>query len=457
LANGPGDDTFVALINATPYVWKRGYQHSYDMKRWSEDWPIEIKPKESVLADIQRWESPDAAGEIAYHIDGTTQPMSFMLKLVSANDQHYPGLFRVKFLENFRTVNQKPGSETFLGWQPSGAVVFVLMGVEGDFMTNNDLGGNWMQEMLPYIGNHTLREVALPRTHHSGVWTSTTNIGLGNPHNSVCQTERLGEQLRDSGIRVIDLRPVLHSSEFWDAHVSAGAGLYHGVLGASVEAMVETINEFQSQYPGELIIIDIRESHSRNMDHGFRGLDAVDRTQLYSQLLSLRNRVSAAVDVDVTGIPLKDLIGGGKSGVIIKIDDKFTDAPLAGEGFVKAANFPLSSRWSDTHDPSRMARDQIGMAEAFRRARDADVLHLEWILTQTIGQAMAVDTPEESILGQSKWAQSFLFKELWDSLSEESYPNWVGVDGVYVDHLLMFSAAINRCLLAEMCWQLTPP
>lgn len=448
------DETWMVLVNATPYTWKRGYIHQYQMPDWLDDCPEYILPGQSVSVWIQpakgifNWR--DSGADVEYHIVGTSEPTSFMAKFSNTD----PSSLKIQFRGGMFSLNNLKDSKHDLGVNKfPGGSAFILAGKEGEFITN-DPPIDWMQAMLPKLANVPLRKIVLPRSHHSGMWKSFQSIGFGQPANTQTQSVHLRHQLGDGGIRVLDFRPVMFRDHFYESHGDHLLGMYHGVLGASLSEMIGFVNEFNSKYPGELIIWDVHGDQAWNGDHGFRSLHQEDREALYAQFLGLEHRMSFPDnDTDISQWSLERFIGNRTSAVIVNFDetwrqkdgDKF---PGSQHGFVTGRNFPLTHQWSNAAHTHDMVKDQVNKFHEVRRTPDSPVHIADWVVTQ---QGIQAALPTHSILEMAAPAWRSLFEDLWQQSTSETYPNWVGVDNVRGNQHKSLIMAMNHCLVAKKC------
>ncbi|KAI9167574.1 Chromatin remodeling factor mit1 [Paramyrothecium foliicola] len=443
----------VNLVNATPYRWRRGYIHSYQIPRWKKDWPEYIDVGESAEVSAKVFvdgPSKDTAGEVVYHLEGTSKPMSFMVEYRKGKKHQ----FWIKFLDDLETIRSPKHSELNLGLQRDpGGIGFVLAGKEGDFISN-DPPISWMQAQLPLIGHLPLREIVMPMSHHAGLWKSVKRIGFGMPINTQTHNAKLDDQIINSGVRVLDVRPAKFDGDWREGHGTKLAGVWHGVLGAKLEEMIDIVNKFCDEHPGELFIWDVHPTHAWNGDRNFRGLDDWDRWYLYRTFKRLKHRVSVPDNEDLTAWPLNRFIGNKTSAVLVRFDESWTANkyfPGGAEGFVTNASFPLSHRWSETGSASKMAADQLKHLRASRPGRGSRLFRSDWLLTQVGVKAVL---PQESIRTLAGAAWRALYRELWQGVTGETYPNWIAMDAMHGNELKAMVMAMNHCLVAKRCGDL---
>ncbi|CAM1500679.1 Fc.00g098410.m01.CDS01 [Cosmosporella sp. VM-42] len=451
-------DNYITLINATPYRWRKGYSHSYQVFHW-DDWPEYIEPGESFryLSSLHGPHSGDSAGEVAYHLEGTKKPMSFMVERRKGKNHDT----WIRFLEDLETKGNGKLSEHNLGHQGVyGSANFIIAGTEGGFYSTEPPTA-WMQSLLPEIGKQSLREIVMPRSHHAGLWKANHLFSHGKQGNTAAQSRDLKFQLTQGGSRVLDIRPNFHKGKIWEGHGTFFMNQWCGTLGATLDDMIDTINEFQKKNPGELIIWDVHPKDAWWVEdtHGIphwkhHGMREEDREFLYKTFKKLENRLRVPENEDITEWPLERFIGGKTSGVLIRVGESWAEEdifPGGKEGFISPRNFPYSHHWSDTSDNGEMFNDQLEYLAKARPRRDSMVYHADWILTQ---QDTAVLGYEASIPELNLKAWTGLYKEFWDRVDENTYPNWIAMDGIQSTELSALVVAINYCLVAKRCGEL---
>ncbi|EFZ01621.1 phosphoinositide-specific phospholipase C-like phosphodiesterases superfamily [Metarhizium robertsii] len=448
------NETHIGLINATPYRWLKTYNHSYQLWQWEKEWPEYIEPGKatSVSVKTSKHLMTDTAGEATYRIEGTSKPMSLQVQYL-AGRQH---TVAVQLLENLETIYSKRNTTYNLGFLPrSGGSGFILAGVEGDFISN-DGPSTWMQAQLHEIGHLPLREIVMPRSHHAGQWKSQEDFGWGSAFNTQTQTLTLYEQLDRGGIRVLDVRPGLKRGKFYEHHGSLVANIFHGVLGASLEEMVDMQNKFMADHPGEMYIWDIHDTDTRDGDRKFKPLDDEGRQKLYDKLRRLNHRADVSNVTDISRRPLNWFINSnasrqGKSCLLVRVPTSWATMehfPGRQEGFVTGDNLPLNSRWSNTNAYQTLVKDQVaGLIEA-RRSRSSELYNMDWLITQS-GQGVVI--PSISIITLAGVAWRTLYYQFWDALTDHMYPNWITMDAIHDNSLKAMAMTINKCLGVRKC------
>ena len=453
-------DTYISLINATPYEWHRGYNSSYQLKNWSTGWPKRILSGQSHTMVVRRARGSfprDSAGDVIYHLKGTKKPMSFMVR-------YTPGIkdgVSVQFLEQLQTLNNAKNTLHKLGFNRiPGGVGFILAGTEGDFLSNDPPLG-WMQAQLHEIGDLPLKEIAMPRSHHAGQWKNEESVGFATPANTQTHRLPLEDQLGNGGIRVLDVRPVLRHKLWRESHGGFIGPYYHGMMGATIREMVGMVNTFLEETKGELVIFDIFDQETRNGDSRFRPVNDDELKILYKELMKLKHLIAVPEDHDLTEWPLRRFLNIAyskhnkvRSAVLIRVHPSWAARkhfPGSKKGFVTGVNLPLKSRWSDVGDVKKMATDQITSLKNARPNRNATLYNVDWLLTQ---KSLSAVFPLQSIMTMALQAWRAMYDELWGALTDQTYPNLLTVDNIHGNEHKTFVMAINKCLAARKCGDL---
>ncbi|KAG5974242.1 hypothetical protein E4U58_003388 [Claviceps cyperi] len=469
-------DTHISLINATPYRWHMTYNSSYRLMEWDLNWPLYIYPGTSVTLRVNNLPhillpSNDAAGEVTYEIEGTRQPASFQV-------QYRPGRRHrvfIQFLDQLKTLNNDVNSLHYLGLDNVvspvaallggegslfGGVGFVIGGKEGDFISING-PKQWMQSQLAEIGDLPLRSIALPRSHNSGMWLPRYRIGLGQPENCLTQSRSIYDQVSSGGVRVIDYHPLMLKNKRY--HASTGYWLgpkYHGMKGPELRLMIDQLNRFMYESPGELFIWDLSFPDARSANRHYKMLNDADLRRLHEELKVIKHRVDLRHlrKQDITLRPLKDFISPehkqtGRSTVIIRVPSAWAKKGFfpAKEGFISEDNFPLNSHRVRTRKFTWFADNHVAALKEARPSRIAMMYNMEWFLHESTLDILKV-MPSNLEFNNAVWP--FFCNQLWSNLSDTTYPNMVSMDNVHGSSLKAMVMVINKCFVARRCGSL---
>jgi hypothetical protein len=226
------------------------------------------------------------------------------------------------------------------------------------------------------------------------------------------------------------------------------------MLGAHLEDMINAVNTFCEEHPGELFIWEVHAMDAWNLDRGYKPLDDQDRRDLYAVFKKLKYRIPVPDNRDITMLPLEYFIGNKTSAVLVRVHESWVRKghfPGGAEGFVSSANFPVAHRWSETGVPAKMAKDQLKHLYQSRPRPDSTLFRSDWLLTQVGLEAVA---PQRSIIEMGLAAWAALYDEMWKGINAMTYPNWISMDGIEGSGLKAMAMTINHCLAAKRCGSL---
>ncbi|EGX95937.1 LysM domain-containing protein [Cordyceps militaris CM01] len=446
----------VGLLNATPYRWERMGDVANDCRRKGEiETAIEIiEPGAAITAfEESVWLRPQCTKEVKYKLVGTKEDMWFTLHThKNTATIEYGGALETMGGGEAGSGRNARGSILDLGLSTGAYMVtFALAGVEGNFFAN-DVPTNWMNSMMDEIGNYTLRDVLLPRSHHSGMYVVRSHNGVGTEHNTETQSYNIYHQLKVGGVRVLDCRPtVATNGRVHESHGSKVLGLWHGALGEDFETAVQMINQFNKDYPGELIIVDVSGAEMLE-GRKFTSLKADGVARVIDIFKGLENRLVLKPGEDMTKLPLNELLVGGRSGVVVRMEEwRIRDVdnwPGPAEGFVTPTEMPLRKHWTDEERPRKVAEDQLRMLERQREKGNAEPLYNAELLIVQKGINL-INGRKITELNDPAWVM--LIDTFWLAFRGVVYPNWISMDAIRGDQLRAVSVAVNMCFVAKRC------
>ncbi|KAI9370696.1 PLC-like phosphodiesterase [Aspergillus egyptiacus] len=252
---------YVTIVNLTPHRFKLDRTHSYQMDIF--DWG-DI-PSGRARQNIAHYTTRvganpvDTGGEAYYSIVGTDK--RFEIRATTHIPHDYPR----------RTVidlsDMGLGQREYLDPRAEVPVTLVITGSNGHgFRASLTYGqGNWMKGLYDVIKDRPLQHIVMPGTHDSGMSTISGQIvSIGSEGNTQTQGLNIYDQLR-VGARWFDMRIVsVHKAneadyDFWIAHVNdENADVPVGNTGESLADVINEVNRFTSENPGEIIILKIR-------------------------------------------------------------------------------------------------------------------------------------------------------------------------------------------------------
>ncbi|KAM0415754.1 hypothetical protein ACHAPT_013302 [Fusarium lateritium] len=460
------------IVNSTPYRWRKGYTHAYQMTNWNKNWPNYIEPGQAarVSTSTGQYNAWDAAGEVVYHLEGVSEPASFMVSRKKPKDGDHifkwdmPNEIWVTFKENLKTLNSpKKTARKLKWWDWPGGTQWILAGKEGNFIAD-DAGPAWMSERIDQIGHIPLRELSMPRSHHAGMYRMTEDAGMGTIYNSLTQYRDLKYQLTEGGVRVIDVRPFFihdkkHGYRAFEAHGAVVGASWHGVVGAPLREMIDQVNEFNKKHPGELIIWDIHPAQALVKNHLSGEVEQMSeghRAMLYEEFKRLKHRIEVPDHGDLTMWPLEKFVGNGTSAVLIRTHREWIKDeswPGGAKGFITTDSFPVHQVWTDSQDVTQLTERMLPEMTRMKRKRNSKIFFADWVINQKGFDVVASKTP---ITDLAVMAYKAMYYEFWEALTTDTYPNWIATDGIYSSELKSFAMAINHCLAAKMCGKMVP-
>ncbi|KAH7261771.1 hypothetical protein BKA59DRAFT_1822 [Fusarium tricinctum] len=262
---------YFTVVNLTPHTFKYDSDGSHynQMKKWDfgDVEPGRARQNTAFYDDGGGFGfRVDAKGEAYYTIGDTGK--KFVVRVTNNfDDEKHP--YRVIWDLSDMGAGQRevkcPDEET--------AVTLVITGspdYEHGFITSIRFGrGDWMHMIHDTIKDRKLREVIMPGSHDAGMsYLSGKFHGDGTKGNTQTQGININHQLW-AGSRWYDLRVVsIHKGSmadndysFWISHMSELGGIYHGNTGESLNEVIDEINDFTSENPGEVIVLQFRYLH----------------------------------------------------------------------------------------------------------------------------------------------------------------------------------------------------
>jgi hypothetical protein len=457
----------LAIINATPFDWKRIYTHNYQMGSW--DLPEEIKSGDIAGVEIDfsiLGHKEVSAGEATYSFKSDTGHES-ELQFQARYDKG-PQMFVE--LTNASTFGNPPSDPPVdLVYSSDTTNPFIYSGDLRASFASTHTPFNWQSQNLPSIGCQPLTRLCLPASHNAGMSVLGTHTALASEANTLCHSTDIFGQL-EAGIRYFDVRPAISDGEFVTGHYSAlsadsklpidlpgfldpiddALSSFQGGNGLSVADIIKQVNAFTVKN-NELIILSV--SHTLNTDDKYQRFTQDQLNDLLKQLGDLKHLWHAPDKVaDLTTLTLNDFIKEGPA-VLVVLDNAATGESMAcpddlhRKGFYTNDDFPVLNEFTDTGKINDMSADQVTKMSDFQAgqsAKNKGLFAASWTLTpDALGD----------IRKQSEEAHSRLAGDLWPVVSKKGkgkegvYPNLVMVDGVGMGR----GSAIKQGNLAAFC------
>lgn len=437
---GPGGH--LELVNLSPYNWTLTYQHSYHM-----DWkPTKLIPaggrhEQYVEYKHDFGKNGDCGAEATYRLQGTEYEFTVQAR------QNNGKKILIEYNDALATKTLVREKVIDLGFDHDGSVLFVLSGDGVEPYVTSQAPRNWMQATLPTIGNKQFREISMPMSHNAGMYKVSYKY-LGIAHNTKCQTQDIYSQLA-FGSRWFDLRPAHAHGKWLTNHASqSSGGEYIGSTGANFVDIVNDINRFTEETPGELIVLEIGhelDGHSHKLKDGLSD----DRWEEFYKLLEGIDHLWRPKDKhlpeDLTTVPISHFIKrGGKSAVIIRVPNH---APLPDSGhpaFVYEHRLPWTGDWVQTSNPAVLDSKLTCKLNEVRSCSTSPLFRFAYTISPRVKDMMDIANPLHSIIGESMWAEHELYQTIWDKLSPNTYPNLIEMDNIHNTQITAISMVINQ-------------
>lgn len=245
------------IINLTPHRFVIVGHHEYQYSVFSSN----VEPWTTAPNHFSRAlfaDNPvDDKAEVYYELEGTGLKFSVLLR-THTKDQ--PSII-------WDLTDMGLGSRET--WPLGGSNLVILGSKATGFRTSlrtTPWHSGWMQSIKSTIANRTLRQMIVPGTHDSAMSRISGMIaGVGSSaSNTQTQGQTIYNQLR-MGARWFDLRIasvhhiVTGNADFWGAHVNnERAEVCTGNSGEMLDEIIDEINRFTSENPGEVIVFKVR-------------------------------------------------------------------------------------------------------------------------------------------------------------------------------------------------------
>ena len=423
----------------------------------------------------------DDQGEVIYEIqqpNGEDEPMKFQIKPYRGKLWNKGVYSSAQILGPLRERIIPSTDNLELGFNEEAAVPFVLAGDLDRNFTSTNTPVDFLAANLYKWGDRSLRQLALPATHNSGMGTITHKHNLAGSAGAQTQSRTTRDQL-EYGARHLDIRPkfVRAGRRFHDQYMSEDFAVtghyshvdvkhlelsYHfewfGADGQAILDIIADINAFTSRN-NELIIVHL--SHA--LDRSYKDFNQADWDRLLDLFLKVNHRYIAQDVTDLSTLTLRDFIGGESPHptVIVLVDGPpdfqlkhdFTD-----HGFYPSSALPKAGSYSNTNNLTQLRQDQFSKMSIGNPI--GGIFELHWYMTHDWKDAFRATVMERLRDGTHKllpadWEDSLLefgdrsnqalYKELWPRLLEEGagFPNLVTVDNLRDGGVRSLVIAIN--------------
>ncbi|KAK3179902.1 hypothetical protein K4F52_008738 [Lecanicillium sp. MT-2017a] len=468
---------YVTIVNLTPhrFVLDKGRTHSYQMDIF--DW--DDIPQGRSRQNIAKYTSKpgknhvDDNGEAYYSIEGTNK--RFMVRKTTHIPDDYPRrtVFDLSGMGLGQREYSDPGKES--------AVTLVITGSDSyGFVASLRHGhGAWMKALYDVIKDRQVQHLFLPGSHDAGMSRISDQLAsLGTSVNTQTQGINIYNQLR-AGARLFDLRVgTVHDSDdtsqygYWVLHVNnENADVAVGNSGESLDDVINEINQFTSENPGEVVFFRVRYLVGIRSVPSFGPIRWSDGmvNEFFGKLKTVNNRCGN-LDMNTKFNKQKASYfmdkNDGLGCVLFLLDTGNLDSGVphdsVGDGIYRTEMMPVWDDWSNLPDTQKMAEDQV--ADWKTVGRSGDFNNDQFLIGQWLVSADALTTTALSIQNIAiQPTNPALYWMGLNHMSPETFPTVALIDyiGVVVEDRFnwdqlsaeMYTLAIgmNLYMISENC------
>ncbi|CAK7219716.1 hypothetical protein SBRCBS47491_003942 [Sporothrix bragantina] len=259
---------FITIVNLTPYKFVKTSMHKCQLDVFNfTDVPSGRALQARVVYSGAVGSSVDDNAEVYFRLDGTDK--TFQVRAST----HIPDTHPYRTI--FDLTGMGLGQREYKNPYETSSITLVITGSEsyGYVTSLNFQPLNWMHGLYDVIKDRQLRHVVMPGSHDAGMTTISPPSVLQGGIASNTQTQGLTiyDQLR-VGSRYFDMRIVRinEDGDFYAAHYAEEMALsVSGASGAKLSDMIDQVNRFTAENPGEIIIWAMR--YLITIQHGVGG------------------------------------------------------------------------------------------------------------------------------------------------------------------------------------------
>ncbi|KAG6015816.1 hypothetical protein E4U54_002897 [Claviceps lovelessii] len=468
---------YITIVNLTPhrFVLDRSRTHSYQMDTFDWDDIPQGRARQNAAEYTKKFgkNAKDDGGEAYYTIEGTNKRFEVRARTHIPGDYPRRTIFDLTGMGLGQREYLDPGKET--------AVTLVITGSDSyGFIASLRHGpGNWMKAVYPVIRDRQLQHILVPATHDSGMSRISNMIdSIGMEANTQTQGLTIYDQLR-AGARLFDLRvgsvhKLTDSNDysFWTMHVSdERAEIVVGNTGESLDEVIQEVNRFTAENPGEIILFRVRyligmlELPADGPIYWNK--DIVDA--FFDKLRGVHNRcgnLDAAVKFNKKKASYFMDQNSGRGCVLFLLNTHNLPADVprdaVADGIYQDSRMDVWDNWSDLPDTRKMAEHQstswktVGRSGRFDNDR---YLISQWLVSADIVTTTALSIENIGILPTNP----SLYWMGVNQMSPQSWPSAVLMDyvGVVVQgqwgwdqlsaELYTFAIGMNLYMISENC------
>ncbi|KAL5340274.1 PLC-like phosphodiesterase [Aspergillus crustosus] len=456
---------YVTIVNLTPHRFKLDSSHSYQMDTF--DWgDIPSGRSRQNIAHYKQGATVnqvDTNGEAYYSIEGTSK--KFVVRKTTNIPSDHPRRTIIDL------TGMGLGQREYLDSRAEVPVTLVITGSDSHgFIASLSHGaGNWMKGIYDVIKDRPLQHIVMPGTHDSGMSTISGEIvSIGSEANTQTQALNIYDQLR-AGARWFDLRIItVHQDNtddyaFWVAHVNdENSFIPIGNTGESLTAVINEINQFTAENPGEIVLFKVRYLVGiKRVPGGTIDWDNTITENFFTELKKINNRCpNLDTNVKFQQQPASYFMdqnnGAGCVLFLLKGDNLPEGVPRSSvaDGLYPQEQMDVTDHWSELSESQPVAEDQVSTWSAINRAEpftDDKFLISQWLVSADALQTTALTIQNIAIMptnpalywagvngmSPTKWPNVLLVDYIgvvirdqfsWNQLSAELYTLAIGMN-----------------------------
>ena len=418
-----------------------GHRHRYDWwhAHYKGPWFLQEITKKSKMGsetDNGEWDNYYKSMTVFEHPENNT------FYLFGQNtDKHW-------FLQHVSTYgNMKEETDNGGPWAHYYNHVFPI-----NFDTSYLHSHNWMARLLEKVdgfGERTLRQIALPGSHDSGMSSENYNrqhCHMANDCNTVTQTSDIGGQL-SYGARYFDIRPVIEKeaegSEWIGAgHVQEVSSQTYGCIGEDRESIYENLNNFfaDEDHSKELVILKVSHCATNPNWAHYESCSNTKIDQMARDMaLNLDQHLVKCDNCNILDMTLNEILSLGNIILVVTSGDnevRDTANGIFSWGYsCKKCDYYVIDDYTNTEDFEEMRSGQYELLSDYdNHDRDDQLFLLSWTLTLSVASAtIGCNFGGHSILDLAAKAEPRLFEYIYDWIQKNKITKTLFPNVLYVD------------------------
>ncbi|KAK2770089.1 putative exo-beta-1,3-glucanase [Colletotrichum kahawae] len=337
---------YITIVNLTPYTFRymKDRSNYYQVAANFDDIPPGQSRQNGARWATSGTSRADDNGEAYFEVEGTNH--EFRIRCTT----HYPADMPIRFVVDLDGWGL--GTKEYEVPETEVSITFVITGSENygyhHSLTLDSSPEGWMNSIEEHIRGRLVKHVIMPGAHDAGMSIS---------RNTQTQAYGIAAQLA-LGARYFDLRPALVDDEFHIFHVSdPRATVIVGASGVTLQDVIDGINAFYANTPGEVIFLWMRDmvSFRGGLYGGGHPFNAQEMAQFFDKLRGINNRCLGLTEATklqdrVMGELMEQNNGRGCVAIVLDqfgVDEEITQDDPASGIFLATKHMDRYDRWED--------------------------------------------------------------------------------------------------------------